>query len=322
MRIQTISANFNTKTFFTKPSSINFCSSESVLFQPNSDAFIHANNLKTWLVPKVNPEDKTAELEFKKEWIKITDELGIDKETSEQKFEQIIRINSENNRQYHKINHVLDSLKQFELYCADNPEKLTDEEKVIFKLGIVFHNMGDERLSTKSAEESAELAENFLEHAKKKYKSRKSLLRDLILSTKHGDNNFKPHHENEELCKLMKDINYSILGRPFVIYKKHVNQLKNEWIFAYGKEEVDNFYEKRRASLQNLVKKENIFSTEWFRNKDEIPAKINIINELAAFLPKEEFIKVLGEVENILPAEEFIKIQRGIKGILPKAMKL
>lgn len=282
MKIQTISANFNTKTFFTKTPSISFCSSERILFQPNSDAFIHANNLKTQLVPKVNPEDKTAELEFKKEWIKITDELGIDKETSEQKFEQIIRINSENNRQYHKINHVLDSLNQFELYCADNPKKLTDEEKVICKLSIVFHNMGDERLSPKSAEESADLAESFLEHAKK-YKSGKLLLRDSILSTKHGDNNFKPHHENEELCKLMKDINYSILGRPFAIYKKHVSQLKNEWTTVFGEQDVERFIDKRMESLEKIkqsLEMGTLFSTEWFKARYENRALKNVKKEL------------------------------------------
>lgn len=290
MKIQAISANFNTKTFFTKPPSVNFCSLENVLLQTNQNDSISLNSAEN-------------------KWMDLANDLEIDKEASKQKFERIKMAYSENGRQYHKLSHVLDCLNQLELYCADNPEALDKTQKNILKLAIWFHDYEDERLDGhRAVDESARIAEDFLVGHIKNHKSEKLLLKELILSTKHGDNeNFKP--QNEKLCNLMKDINFSILGRDNKTYARHVNQLKNEWIAVFSEQDVWKFIDARINSLKQLkqlLEEGKLYSTEWFRIRYEKQAKINIINELKTLSPK----------------EEFKKIQKGAKGILPMAMKL
>jgi predicted metal-dependent HD superfamily phosphohydrolase len=107
-------------------------------------------------------------------------------------------------------------------------------------------------------------------------KSTKSIsihkLKDIIMATKHS-RLLEQSATFEEL--LIRDLDLGILGSPREIYNQYSNAIRKE----YNTVPYQIFAAKRIKVLESFLNKDRIYSTDYFYNKYENQARINLTDE-------------------------------------------
>ncbi len=180
-------------------------------------------------------------------------------EKAEEYYNKIINLYSSDKRYYHDFLHVVNCFEEF-----DNIKHLV-KAPCSFELAIWLHDVVYDPRSKTNEERSAGFAEKIMREAKQHDYFIEKVKR-LILATKH---NKKPFSSDAE---YLVDIDLAIFGKPeeeFWTYEKAIRKEYN-WV-------SDEDYKKGRAEIiRKFLNRDKIFCTDYFRQKYEHQARINL----------------------------------------------
>ncbi|MEP4052929.1 MAG: hypothetical protein ABJN22_11860 [Litorimonas sp.] len=195
-------------------------------------------------------------------WNTLCLRLGIaaDGET----YSALISAHAEKHRAYHTLDHIAACLRHLD----DVQHRLKKPEEV--EMSLWFHDAIYEPFSATNEDDSAEWAADWLQErgAAKPVIAR---IADHILNTK--------SHDTPESVdgQYMLDIDLSILGTSPEIYDEFELNIRREYRRVPG----FIFRKKRKAILQGFLDRENIYATEYFREKLEKTARINLVRAVS-----------------------------------------
>lgn len=195
---------------------------------------------------------------MRRRFIKLWKRLG-KLENSEIEYNKILTRYLEPQRFYHRIKHINNCLREF-----DSAKHLAEERDLV-EVGIWYHDAIYDPQAKDNEEKSAQLAYNICLTAKLPEESSKKV-KELILSTKH---NVIPEGIDG---KILLDIDLSIFGKS---QKKFDGYESNIWK-EYSWVPEDKFREGRSAILQMFLDKNSIYLTDFFKDKYEAQARINL----------------------------------------------
>lgn len=170
---------------------------------------------------------------------------------------------SDAKRHYHTIEHL-------EAMIADLKEvktKIADWDTILF--ATFYHDIIYKASSSSNEEDSAKIAMQRLSDIK--YPAEKiAKCAQLIIAT-------KQHELSEDTdTNFLTDADLSILGKSADTYQAYAEKIREEYTLY-----PDFMYNSgRKKALQHFLQMDNIYKTEYFINKYEKQARINIENEL------------------------------------------
>ena len=191
------------------------------------------------------------------DWCALMETVGFSE--NETTFEKLVQAYSEKHRGYHNSAHINAVLAEFA-----NVSNYADDKAAI-ELALWFHDAIYKIHSSTNEKDSADWARNFIVQCKGS-EAFANLVDSLIMATEH---NFLPTKNDE---KLIVDVDLSILGSSEAKYWEFEDSIRKEykiipWII---------YRKKRIALLEYFLKREYVFSHEYFREKYEEKAKINL----------------------------------------------
>lgn len=166
------------------------------------------------------------------------------------------------NRYYHNLFHIEQVLREIDTHPLQKSERIT------LLLVCFFH---DVVYNVKSADNEVSSAEKL----KKIFDSLEishpavEIAANIILET-------EKHESEDPLAQLFLDIDLSILGSPEDSYHQYVKQIEQEWQHI----PYTLFKEGRKRFIQSMLKRENLFLTDYYRENYEGQARINLKKEL------------------------------------------
>lgn len=166
------------------------------------------------------------------------------------------------NRYYHNLQHLENILNQL----SEIKTEINNWNVILFSL--FYHDVIYDVSNTINEEESAELAIKRMSEISVS-ENEINLCNQIILATK------------SHVISTNSDINYftdadlSVLGQPCEIYSNYYKNIRKE--YAFYSEAVYN--SGRKKVLKHFLEMERIFKTDFFYDKFEIQAKINLQNE-------------------------------------------
>lgn len=177
--------------------------------------------------------------------------------------DQIFKLieNSYADRPYHNLDHIMYCQRKYSEFMISEgsmPDALID-------VAIWFHDIVYIPGMAYNEEKSCDLFDKLLGH--NLIRSAREDIRRMILATKH---NFPPRDEMEA---LIMDLDMAILGDEPEIFRKYENDVKQEYLKLYSEEEYDAG---RKEFIQNLVAQKFIYHTDYFHERYEIPARLNL----------------------------------------------
>ena len=216
--------------------------------------FIIANNLS-----------KEQENYLKNSFKNVCGKLSISDENQESLYHQLYFEYSGWSRHYHNLSHIYNLLQLAEQY------KNEIIEFELFNLSIWFHDFiyNSKRKDNEdlSAEWANKLLSPFLNNAQLKY------IDKLILSTKKHE----PLDKNNPDNLLFLDLDLSILAADRKTYDLYSEAIREEYkdLFSFL------VYNTGRANvLNNFLKREKIYYSDFFQKNFEAKARENLKNEI------------------------------------------
>jgi predicted metal-dependent HD superfamily phosphohydrolase len=174
-------------------------------------------------------------------------------------FEVLATRYAEPHRHYHKSQHIVECLAEFDYarHLASQP--------VALELAIWFHDAIYDTHAANNEEQSAVLAEQCLADAASGTDLRLAV-RDLVLVTKNHD---ASKHTD---ASLLVDIDLSILGQPEDRFWEYELQVRQE--YAWVPEDI--FCARRAEILERFLARERIYTTTGFFQSHEKQARSNL----------------------------------------------
>lgn len=180
-------------------------------------------------------------------------------------WHQLTSSYAEPSRAYHTTEHLSDCLNQFDLSraVAQRPDEV--EAALWFHDAVYVPSRGD------NEERSAELARGSLvESGVSPDVARR--IAELVLATRHLAIPSAPD------AQLLCDIDLSILGRPPQVFDEFERRIRRE--YAWVPEPV--YRTSRSEILAGFLRRDAIYQTDWFRERYEVPARMNLERVLEA----------------------------------------
>jgi len=202
--------------------------------------------------------DVYGELRFMSLW----DRLGI-KEPYLKEYTNLINRYSENHRYYHTLKHIVDGLNEY--------QKVKDKCKNpnLVEFAWWYHDAIYKTKSKENERKSAELAHSVL----------KRIEMDTIYSEDVKKYIFWTQHNNDPKdtdARILIDIDISIFGKSEEEYNEYERNIRKEYHMI-----SDIIYKKKRCIfLQDILNKETIYHTTYFRSKYETIARDNIMRTI------------------------------------------
>ena len=197
-------------------------------------------------------------------WFKKASKYSTDAHLINSTFDELMKRYNEDKRFYHDLSHVVDLLKLLE----ENHFRINDEDVVYYS--IWFHDAVYESLRNDNEEKSAEWAAIFLNEIHFP-PDRTEKVRRYILATKTHDTT------GENDLNYFLDFDMSILGAEETIYDVYTRQVRDEFpfypTFLYNRG--------RKKALQEILRKQTIYSTEEYKNRLENISRENMQRELS-----------------------------------------
>ena len=180
-------------------------------------------------------------------------------------YELLADLYSERHRAYHTLDHLSHCLDELEAarHLAEQPNQV--------EMALWFHDAIYDPKAKDNEQRSAELCRRTAEEAglpegfgRKVY--------DLVLATQH-------HRAPEGSdARLLVDIDLSILGRPREAFDEYETNIRKEYHFV----PQDRYRSGRSAILRSFLDRPSIYSTDFFRQKYEGPARANLARSLSS----------------------------------------
>jgi predicted metal-dependent HD superfamily phosphohydrolase len=174
-------------------------------------------------------------------------------------FEVLETRYAEPHRYYHKAQHIVECLAEF-----DSARNLASQP-IAVELAIWFHDAIYDTHAADNEEQSALLSEQCLADAGANTDLRVAVP-DLVLITKTHD----PSRHID--APLLVDIDLSILGQPEDRFWEYETQVRQE--YAWVPEDV--FCAKRAEILERFLARDRIYTTDWFFQTHEKQARSNL----------------------------------------------
>ena len=196
-------------------------------------------------------------------WRALWQRLGAQGDAS-MVYNDLVTRYSEPHRAYHTLEHIGHCLDEFEQvrHFATNPDAV--------ELGLWYHDAIYDTKAKDSEERSAALAVEVVRSASLSDNLGQSVA-NLITATKHTSVPTDPD------VQLFVDVDLSILGQSGDKFDEYERQVRKEYEWVAE----DAFVAGRSAILKSFLDRQNIYSTQFFRNKYETQARQNIARSLA-----------------------------------------
>jgi predicted metal-dependent HD superfamily phosphohydrolase len=174
-------------------------------------------------------------------------------------YEQLTAAYAEPHRHYHNQQHIAECLAEF-----DHARHLARQPTAV-ELALWFHDAVYNPRAGDNEEQSAALAESCMVEAGTSRTLAESVGK-LVMATKHHEAGDDPD------AALMVDVDLSILGQGEGRFSEYEQQIRQEyeWVPA------SVFATKRAEILQRFLARQRIFNTEWFHDKYERQARLNL----------------------------------------------
>lgn len=174
-------------------------------------------------------------------------------------FDQLVRAYSEPQRHYHSTQHLTECLAHFDQvrHLARRPGEVA--------IGLWFHDAIYDVKGKTNEQQSAGWAVEVLRAAQASHSTR-DRVSQLIMATKHDAATTDPDQQ------LLVDIDLAILGSSPKRFAEYDKQVRAEYSWVPGF--VYNM--KRRVVLKSFLARRNIYSTNYFRERYEMQARINL----------------------------------------------
>ena len=197
--------------------------------------------------------------ELRNRWSDLGIKLGVSGNTWNQEGKRLIRSWHRWPRKYHDTTHLLACLRHFSQVWEqlDNPEAV--------ELALWFHDAVYWPWLAHNEEKSASWASNFMRKLGLS-PVMSALVTQHILATRHqavpasGDDQW------------VVDIDLAILGQTDAIYRNFEKNVRSEYRWVGWKRYVSG----RTAVLQSFTVRPRVYSTSWFFDRYEIPARHNL----------------------------------------------
>lgn len=174
-------------------------------------------------------------------------------------YDRLTQAYAEPQRRYHNQQHIVECLGEF-----DQARHLALQPGAV-ELALWFHDAVYDPKAADNEERSAMFAEQCLFDSGMPGSLIKTVTQ-LVIATK--------HHEVDGAADaaLMVDIDLSILGRDAKRFSEYEWQIRQEYNW------VPNavFASKRAEVLEKFLSRHQIYATEWFQNKYERQARMNL----------------------------------------------
>lgn len=175
-------------------------------------------------------------------------------------YDNLISAYSEKHRAYHTLEHIEACFRHL-----DNVAEQAQNSHEI-ELALWFHDAVYKPFSKTNEEDSAEMAVAFL--------TQNNAAQDVIARVFNLIMITKEHHTPKTSdCKLMLDIDLSILGSKSSIYAQFEKNVRRE----YKRVPSFIFNKKRKEILQGFLGRPRIYQTDYFYNQLESQAKTNLV---------------------------------------------
>jgi predicted metal-dependent HD superfamily phosphohydrolase len=181
----------------------------------------------------------------------------------EKHYEEIASAYSHQHRAYHNLAHLQNLVEEIDAVKS----QITAWDAVIF--AIFYHDLVYNVLHSDNEEKSAIRAASRLMDM--------DFPREKILKCADLINATKGHVRDEDHdINLFTDADLSILGKPVLEYEAYYLGIRKEYHWY-----PDLIYNPgRRKVLQNFLRRERIFKTDFFHQKYEVHARANLTREL------------------------------------------
>jgi len=190
-------------------------------------------------------------------WNGLCSRLGLSNDTNT--YFELIEAHAQKHRAYHTLDHIAACLKHLD-HVKDQVDRADDIE-----LSLWFHDAIYQPFSATNEEDSADWAVNWL--------SNHGAQPDLMDRVKVHILATKTHDRPERLDgRYMLDIDLSILGTSPHVYDQFEIDIRRE----YKRVPKFIFRKKRKAILHGFLSRDYIYATEYFRERFEQQAHINL----------------------------------------------
>ena len=179
--------------------------------------------------------------------------------SAKNEFSKLKIMYSQSHRFYHNMEHVEDCLSEF-----DSVKQLSQQPDLV-EFAIWYHDIIYDTKAKDNEEQSAKLAYTTCLNAELSDKLA-NRIKNLISATKH---NVIPRKVDE---KLLVDIDLSILGKSEEKFDAYEWKIRQEYSWV----PEDQFKKGRIELLQNFLERSSIYSTDFFREKFEFQARVNL----------------------------------------------
>jgi predicted metal-dependent HD superfamily phosphohydrolase len=191
-------------------------------------------------------------------WMALWRPAGVT-DAADQWYDRLTKAYAEPQRHYHNQQHIAECLAEFDL------ARHLAKQSVAVDLALWFHDAVYDPKAGDNEERSAELARRCLGDCGMAGLFIEAVSR-LVMATKH-------HEVGTDVdAGLIVDVDLSILGRDEKRFLEYEEQIHLE--YAWVPKAV--FIAKRLEVLRGFVARERIFSTEWFHNRYERQARLNL----------------------------------------------
>jgi len=194
-------------------------------------------------------------------WVAICSILGFNTERAQEVFRYIVLKHEEPHRAYHTLKHIRDVMREFDLarHQCENPHAI--------EIAIWFHDIIYDVGEKYNEENSAATASRALKDLGAKNEFIRIVMR-LIMVTKHGK--ITPVTKDE---MIMVDSDLAGLGLSKEEFEVNKNNVELEYKTVFSDDEIRKG---QKDFFQEILKRENIYYTDWFRGRYEDQARSNL----------------------------------------------
>ena len=204
---------------------------------------------------------------LQKRWNDLWQQIGSRGFSRENAYNELVSLYGKSKRSYHNFAHIANSLREFDnvRHLIENPEQV--------ETALWYHDAVYDTRAKDNEERSAELAGRKLKEIGKEVELGEEFIENvisLILSTKHQT---IPQRTDEQ---YLVDIDLSILGRSEKEFDEYERDIRDEYTGVSD----EQFREGRSVILQKFLDRDYIYSTDFFRQKYEQQARMNLETSL------------------------------------------
>lgn len=222
---------------------------------------------------------------LKRFWLEVSRKLGIDQKKAEIIFSELCEKYAEPQRYYHNLSHISSCFEDLEIIFESLKDPLAVAWALMFHdavynpkmfgwpIGVGFATF-EPRFAVSNEGASAELAITYAKETGLSTEFQDKVAR-MILAT---ESHMHVQSGDSDIQALL-DIDLAILGKCKEIFERYEEGIRKEYKF------ISNviFRKSRAKILKKFLQRDRIYQTEFFREKYEVQARLNLksaINKL------------------------------------------